>query len=129
MQVIKDDASLATAIRLLESRDVMQTEDLQLQWEKAKIHLSPGAIVKDVIKDTLAAPDFKASILKGAVSLATGFATKKVFVGASHGLVKSVLGSIIQTGVTGLAFKNADPIKSKTASFLSGLLKKMRIGE
>lgn len=127
MQVIKDDASLATAIRQLESRNVMQTEDLQLQWKKAKENLNPGALVKDVIKDTLSAPDFKESIVKGAVSFATGLATKKVLVGSSHGLLKSLLGTIIQTGVTGLAYNNADPIKSKTASFLSGMLKKMRI--
>ncbi len=129
MQVIKDDASLAEAIRLLESRDVMQTEDLRLQWDKAKEELNPGTLVKDAIRDTMAAPDFKENVIKGAVSFATGLLTKKAILGSAHGGLASLVGTLVQTGVTGLAYKNADPIKSKGASLLSGLLKKLKIGE
>ncbi|HEX8563406.1 MAG TPA: hypothetical protein VF676_10545 [Flavobacterium sp.] len=127
MQAIKDDASLAEAIRVLESRNLMQTEDLKLQWEKAKENLNPGAMIKDGIRDTVTAPDFKENMIKGAVSFATGLLTKKAIVGSAHGGLRSLLGTLIQTGVTGLAYSNADPIKSKGASLLSGFLKKIRI--
>ncbi len=128
MQAIKDDASLAEAIRALESRDVMQTEDLRLQWEKAKENLKPSALIKDGAQSLFASPDFKETVIKGVVSIATGLVTKKAIVGSTHGGIKSLLGTLIQTGITGLAYSNADPIKSKGASLLSTLLKKLRIG-
>ena len=127
MQAIKDDASLAEAIRVLESRNVMQTEDLKLQWKKAKENLSPFSFIKDGIHDTVTAPDFKENMIKGAVSFATGLLTKKAIVGSAHGGLASLLGTLIQTGVTGLTYSNAEPIKSKGASLLSGFLKKLRI--
>lgn len=129
MQVITNDAALANAIRLLESRRVMQADELRLQWKKTKENLNPAALIKDGIRETVNAPDFKENVVKGVLSLATGLITKKVLVGSSHSALKSLLGTLIQTGVTGMAFKNADPIKSKGASLLSGFLKKLRIGD
>lgn len=127
MQAIKDDASLAEAIRVLESRDVMQTEDLKLQWAKAKENLKPSALIKDGISNAMADPDFKETVMKGAVSFITGLVTRKAVVGSGHGGIRSFLGTLIQTGVTGLAYSNADPIKTKGASLLSSLLKKIRL--
>lgn len=127
MQVIKNDIGLANAIQLLESRRVMQADELRIQWEKTKENLNPSALIKDEVHDIINAPDFKENVIKGILSFATGLISKKVLVGSSHGALKSILGTLIQTGVTGMAYKNADPIKSKGASLLSGFLKKLRI--
>ncbi len=129
MQVITNNASLEHAIRQLESRHVMQTEDLRLQWEKAKEELSPGNIIKEGIRHTMDTPDFKETLTKAAVSFATGLVTKKALLGGTSGIIASLLGTIVQTGVTGLTFKNAEPIKSKGAALISGFLKKIRLSE
>src|SRR5690606_19320677 len=97
MHVIKDDTSLAEATRVLESRYVMQTEELKLQWEKAKDNLKPSVLIKDGVKSLIAAPDFKETILKGAASIVTGLVTKKAIVGSAHGGIRSLLGTLIQT--------------------------------
>jgi hypothetical protein len=85
-------------------------------------------LLKDGFKDTISSPDFKGNLIKGALSLATGFFTKKLIVGPSAGIAKQVLGTIAQTGATTLAYKGAEAIKTKGAPFLSGILRKMKIG-
>lgn len=127
MQVIKDDASLAEAIRLLENRRVSQEDSLKEHWELTLTNLNPITILKKSINDTFSSPDIKSILLKGAIGLATGFFTKKLIIGSSHSALKAVIGTIAQTGATSLAFKNTDDIKSKGASFLSNMLKKIKI--
>lgn len=127
MQVIKDDASLAEAIRLLENRRISQEDSLKEHWELTLTNLNPITLLKDGIKDTFSSPDFKSTLLKGAIGLATGFFTKKLIVGSSHSAIKAIIGTIAQTGATSLAFQNTEDIKSKGVSFLSNMLKKIKI--
>ncbi|HEX8269862.1 MAG TPA: hypothetical protein VF581_08210 [Flavobacterium sp.] len=128
MQAIKDDASLAEAIKQLESRKVMQTDDLRILWEKSKEELNPGTMLKEGIHDTVHSSDFQSNLIKGGISLVTGIISKKLFVGDSHDGLKKMVGTMIQGGATGLMYQNTDAMKSKGASILSGILKKMRIG-
>lgn len=128
MQTISNNATLDLAIRELETRRSSELSDLKEHWDHTRKELNPLTLLKDEFKETIASPNFKSALLKGAIGLATGFLTKKLIVGSSAGLVTKAVGALAQTGITGLAFKNTENIKEKGASFLQGILKKMKIG-
>jgi hypothetical protein len=51
-------------------------------------------------------------MLDTGVGLATGFLTKKIFIGSSVNLLRKLLGSVLQLGVTTIATQNSDFITS-----------------
>lgn len=127
MQVIKDINSINGAIRQLESRKVMQRDALRQQWELTREELNPVNILKDEFRDTINSPKFGSQVFDGIFSLVTGFVTKKLIVGDSNSAFKKMIGTIAQTGATGVIYKNSDQLKHKGASALSSFLKKIKL--
>lgn len=127
MQVIKNKQSLDNAIRQLESRRVMQADGIREHWEQTREELNPINIFKDEMRDTLSSGDFTGEVFKGVFSLVSGFITKKLIVGHSESSFKKIIGTIAQTGATGMIYKNTDEMTTKGASMLSSFLKKLKI--
>ena len=103
---------LKNAIQILE---VEQAEKLQRLKEQSLLSveiLKPVNILKSAVKDIVSSPLLLDSVIDTAVVLATGFLTKKVFIGSSVNLFRKLVGSVLQLGVTTAATKNADFIKS-----------------
>ncbi len=126
-QVIKDLKTIDGAIRQLESRRVMQQDALRVQWSVTQSELNPMNILKDEIRETVSNPKFGSQLLKGVISVASGFVTKKLIVGDSKSSFKKMIGTIAQTGATGALYKNSEEIKVKGASALSSFLKKLKL--
>lgn len=125
MQVIKNDATLQAAItELIRERDA-QLLDLKQDWEIAKTELNPLTLLKNGAINAVTSPD----LIKGLLSLAAGFVTRKLIVGGNGGAVRKIVGTVAQTGATSLAYKGGDMLKKKAAPFLSTFLKKLKIGE
>ena len=127
MQVITTKTGLENAIRQLESRRVSQADALREHWEMTREELNPVNIFKDEVRDTLSSPDFTGTVTKGIFSLVSGFITKKLVVGSSDSSFKKILGTLAQTGATGMIYKNSDQMASSGASALSSFLKKLKI--
>jgi hypothetical protein len=127
MQVIKNKSGLENAIRQLESRRVSQADSLREHWEVTREELNPVNIFKDEMHDTLASPGFGSTVAKGIFSLVTGIITKKLVVGSSESSFKKVLGTLAQTGATGMIYKNSEQMTTSGASALSSFLKKLKI--
>jgi hypothetical protein len=51
-------------------------------------------------------------MLDTGVGLATGFLTKKIFIGSSVNILRKLFGSLLQLGVTTVATQNSDFITS-----------------
>jgi|GEM_PF-2744056 len=128
MPQIKNDFDLQQAILELERQKTDDGQALRDQWDHTKKNLNPMTLVKDGVKELFSAPDVKTGVVKGLLGLASGFVTRKLVVGKSDSMARKVMGTLAQTGVTSLAFKRSDAIQEKGASLLSGLLKKMKIG-
>ncbi|MBD3581103.1 hypothetical protein [Flavobacterium selenitireducens] len=128
MQPIRNDHDLQQAILELEKQKSDDGQALRDQWTLTKQNLNPMTLIKDGVKDLFAAPDVRTGVVKGLLGLASGFVTRKLVVGEKPSTVRKVVGTLAQTGVTSLAFKRSDAIQEKGASLLSGLLKKMKIG-
>jgi hypothetical protein len=58
------------------------------------------------------------------MGLLSGFLSKKIFVGASGNLIRKLLGSILQLGVTNVVAHNSDIIKSVGQAVLQHFFRK-----
>lgn len=112
MQVIKNDQSLAEAIRVMENQQRAELSLLKAHFEFTIDNLNPVNIVKEKISevvssigDTVTSESFKSKALKIGVGLASGFLTKKLVVGSSGGFFKKLLGMGVQAAVSGLVMK------------------------
>ncbi|RZJ71042.1 hypothetical protein [Flavobacterium sp.] len=129
MRQIRNDKELQEAILELKHQRRSEGLALQTQWDHTRKNLNPIAWAKEGVMDLFRSPDVKSGALKGLLSLATGFVTRKLVVGNSGGIVRKVVGTLAQTGATSLAYKGTGAIQEKGASWLSKTLKKMKIGK
>lgn len=109
---MKEQDNLQEAIVLLRKRQAIELKELKEHLHIMHENLKPINILKNAIHQVTSAPDIKDNILDNVIGLATGYVSKKLFVGTSHNLIKQFLGVLVQTGVTNAASKNADGIKS-----------------
>jgi len=112
MQVIKDDLSLAQAIREKENQQRAELNLLKTHFDYTIEHLNPVNIIKEKfsetvssIGETVTSESFKSKALKIGVGLASGFLTKKLVVGSSGGFFRKLLGMGVQAAVSGFVMK------------------------
>lgn len=112
MYRINSDKSLAEAIQNLEAQRILELEILKRHAELTLNQLNPLTIVKEKIHDGLSdigeklhSTGFKNDVLKTGIGLATGFLTRKLFLGANAGILKRLLGTALQAAVSGYVIK------------------------
>ncbi|MDR6968584.1 hypothetical protein J2X31_002607 [Flavobacterium arsenatis] len=112
MQVIKDDQSLAEAIRVMKNQQRAELSLLKAHFEFTIDNLNPVNIVKEKIGEVVSSigesvtsENFKTKALKIGVGLASGFLTKKLVVGSSGGFFRKLLGMGVQAAVSGFVMK------------------------
>ena len=72
----------------------------------------PANLLRNTLREAISSPHLINDILGTAVGLATGFVSKKIVIGASGNLIRRLLGSITQLGVTTVVAQHPDTIKS-----------------
>ena len=112
METITTSDELKNAIQLLEFD---QAEKLHRLKEQSLISieiLKPVNILKSAVKDIVTSPHLLDNMLDTGVGLATGFLTKKIFIGSSVNIIRKIFGAVLQLGVTQAATQNSEFIKS-----------------
>ena len=103
---------LKEAIRILESeqntKGLILKEHLYITYETLK----PINILQKTLQDVSASPYLIDNILGTAIGISSGFLSKTIFVGRSGNLLRRLLGSILQFGVTNAVAQHPDAIKS-----------------
>jgi hypothetical protein len=112
MEKITSAAGLKNAILLLEADQVIQGQVLKEQFYFTYESFKPVNLIKSTLKDLASSPNLIDNILATAIGLATGFLSKKLFVGSSGNLFRKLLGSFLQAGVTNTVSQHPDTIKS-----------------
>jgi hypothetical protein len=112
MQNITTTVSLKSAIQLLEAEQALKGQQLKEQFYIAYESLKPVNLVKHALQDISSSPYLIDNILSTAVGIASGFLTNKIFIGRSGNIVRSLLGSILQFGVTNAVAQHPETIKS-----------------
>ena len=112
MQNITSIAELKDAIQVLEVeqgiKEQLFKEQLYLTYESLK----PINILKKTLKELGSSPYLMDNISGTAMGLASGFLSKKIFVGASGSIIRKLIGSILQFGITNVVAQNSSIIKS-----------------
>jgi hypothetical protein len=112
MQNITSIAELKDAIQVLEVEQVIKEQILREQLYVTYESLKPINILKKTLKEISSSPYLIDNISGTAMGLASGFLSKKIFVGASGSLFRKLIGSFLQFGITNVVAQNSSIIKS-----------------
>jgi len=103
MPNITSAAELKNAIHLVEAKQALKQQEL-----KEEFHY----VLKSTLKDVASSPYLIENIIETGVGMATGYLSKKLVVGTSTGIVRNVLGSLLQFGITNAVSKRPGAIRS-----------------
>jgi hypothetical protein len=111
MQNITSSEGLKDAIQLLEVEQEIRGQLLKGQLYIAYESLKPLNLLKHTLKEITSSPYMIDNISGGAMGLVSGFLSKKIFVGASGNLIRKLIGSFLQFGITNVVAQNSGVIK------------------
>lgn len=112
MQNITSKAGLEDAIQILEAEQAIKGQLLKDQFYLTYESLKPVNLLMHTLKEISSSPYLIDNISGTAMGLAGGFLSKKIFVGTSGNLIRKLIGSILQFGVTNIVAQNSEIIKS-----------------
>ena len=126
MQNITSAVELKDAIQLLEAeqsiKGLILREQLFLTYESLK----PVNLLRNALKEISSTPYLIDNISGTAMGLLGGFLSKKIFVGASGNLIRKLVGSVLQFGVTNLVAQNSEIIKSVGQALIQHFFQKKK---
>lgn len=126
MTDLKDMKSLDQRIGDLEKQIDGEKIAFREQFHELKESLKPGNIIKDAFKEVSQSEDLKSHIANFAITIAAGALSRKIMVGSSTNLIRKVLGSVVQFGVSSLVSRKADTIKNAGSNLLGNLITSFR---
>ena len=124
MQNITSSVSLKDAIQLLEVEQGIKAQLLKDQFYLTFESLKPVNLLKNTLHDISSSPYLIDNILGTALGIASGFLTNKIFIGRSGNIIRNLLGSVLQFGVTNVVAQHPETIKSLGEVIMQFILRK-----
>lgn len=112
MQPITTAAELKQAIQLLEVEQEVKEKQLKEQFLITFESLKPVNMLKSTLKEVATSPYLIENIIGSALGLATGYFSQKIVVGSSFTLLKRIVATALQFGVTNLVAQHPGSISS-----------------
>jgi hypothetical protein len=112
MQNITSTVALKNAIQLLEADQAFKGQLFKEQFYITYESLKPVNLVKHALHDISSSPYLIDNILSTSLGIASGFLTNKIFIGKSGNIIRNLLGSILQFGVTNVVAQHPETVKS-----------------
>jgi len=113
MENITTSIELKNAIQRLTVEQAIEGQLLKEQFYFAFESLKPINILRDTLHDITTSPHLIDSILGTAAGLVSGYFSRKIMmIGASGNLVRKLLATVLQLGVTNVVSQNPEKIKS-----------------
>jgi len=103
---------LKNTIRLLEDEQAVKLQLVKEQFYLTYESIKPAKLLSSTLKEMVVSPYMIENIIDTSISLATGYFARRVVTGASSSILRKIIGSVLQYGVTNLIAKNTDTIKS-----------------
>ncbi len=127
MENITSAIELKNAIQLLEVEQSIDGQLLKEQFYLTYESLKPINLLRNTIYEITTSPHLTDSILGTAAGLVSGYLSRKIMmIGASGNLVRKLLGTVLQLGVTNVVSQNPDRIKSIGEYIFQHILRKKR---
>jgi len=124
MERITTVAGLKSAIQILEveqnARERLLKEQVGLVYESLK----PINIIKRTLSELFSPTHLNGNLAGTALSITSGVLLNRFFIGSSGGIIKKLLGKMIQFGITKLTARKTEVITSAGFTILSRFLLK-----
>jgi hypothetical protein len=124
MSYINHTLLLKNQIQLLEAEQTMKGQELKVQFYIVYESFKPLNLLLRTLKDVSSSPNLIDSVLGTTIGLASGYLSKKIFIGTSGNLIRKLIGSALQFGVTDAVRQHPDSIKSVGQFILQHLFRK-----
>jgi hypothetical protein len=112
MEKINYVARLKGEIQVLEEEQSVKGQQLKEQLFLTYESFKPAKLIQSTLKDLVTSPHMLDNIIDTTLSIATGYITKKIVVGASSNIIRRTLGLIIQAGAARFISNNVGTIKT-----------------
>lgn len=124
----KKHDNLTEAISLLKKKQAIELRLLKEQIHVVHESIKPANIIKNAFHQVISGPDIKNNIVDSIIGMASGFVSKKIFIGGSHNPLTHIIGTLLQMGVTNVTSKNSGIIRSIGEKALKFFSKKTNKG-
>lgn len=111
MESITNSMELKHAIQLLEAEQAVKQEQLREQFYITYESLKPVNLLRRTINDISTSPDILDNIIGSTMGMASGYLSKKIFVGNSGNIFRKLLGALVQYGISTTVKKNSEGIR------------------
>lgn len=108
LKLIATTSDLNVAIKKLEIRRAMQEQEIREDFKILLNNLKPTNILKHTLHEVQESTPLKHNLFKVALGLGAGYLSRKMVIGKSAGIVKKVLGTALQYGITNFVAKKND---------------------
>lgn len=122
MEKLTSVVKLRNEIAELEIDQIVKKELFKEQLMFTYDSLRPVNMLKRALKDISSSPGLIDNVLGTTLGLASGYLSKKMFIGNKSGLLRNLIGSVVQFGVTNLVAQHPDAIKSFGQSVLKHIV-------
>lgn len=109
---ISSVAELEKSIRILEMEQAIKGQMLKEQFLHTYDSFRLINFLRNSLKQTISSPDLVNDVVGTALGLATGFVSKKIFVGGSGNMFRKLFGAVLQLGVISFVSKHTSDVKS-----------------
>jgi hypothetical protein len=124
MKKIKNAEELKEVIAELEKKKDIDEAAMKYQFQETYETYRPANILKNTLTEVSASPKFRHNLLNVALGLGVGYLSRRLMVGRQAGLLKRVIGTAVQFGVTTLIAKKGSDGDSASPK-KGGLLKRI----
>ncbi len=112
MEKITSVTGLKDAIHQLEEEQAVKGQQLKDQLFKTYDSFKPSKLIGSSLKEIISSPYMIDNVIDTGISLATGYLSRRIVVGASGNIIRRLLGTLLQVGVTKIVAKHSGNIKS-----------------
>jgi len=113
---------LKNEILILEAEQTVKGELLKEQFFITYESLKPVNLLISTLEDISSSPHLLNNLAGTGIGLASGYLSKKIFIGTSGNIIRKLIGSILQIGVANFVAKHSDAIKSFGQAIIQHIL-------
>ncbi|MDD2281511.1 MAG: hypothetical protein PHV09_08825 [Bacteroidales bacterium] len=124
MRNIASVEELEKSIQLLEMEQAIKGQLLKEQFLYTYDRLRLVNLLKNSLRETISSPTIVTDIAGTALGMATGYISKKIFIGTSGNAFRKLLGSVLQLGVMSFVSQHPAGIKSFSKYMFQQILRK-----
>ena len=100
--------------------------DLKQQLRNTGESLKPGNLIKGAVRDITSSPQLKSMLIKAAIGIAAGYVAKRLITRQRHNNRNQILGNALQYGISFLASKQNNLLKSAGIYVANQLIQSIR---